>query len=536
MESKLCMNCFAQLSAEDGGVCPVCGWDNSKAQVKNGLPYGTVLAGRYAVGRVKSANGEGMSYAALDSSTRKVVELREYFPAGMTERRRDLSLQPVYEHREVWQEGLRSFIDLCKNVSRLRELSVVSSLLDIFEAGGTAYAVYSYAPTVSLRRYVERSGGRLSWNEASRLFTPALSALGLINSLGMAHLGVSPDTLRVTREGGLLITGFCIGDIRRESGSPFRTEIFSGCAALEQYRGGGVCGEASDVYAFAACLLFALTGKLPDAATDRKRDQRLMISREVLKTLPPFAVTALANALQVSSENRTPSFERFRAELSSQATVVNEVDQTQAIRRLPAEDRDLPLHRGLPPIVWFIVTLAVMLVAMFFVANIWLGDRGMSFQDLGRIFDPPEEVQATETVPNLVNQDYDQWVERLNEGLYDFTLKISSRVFSETVGEGKIVSQDPLPDEKIPAGSMVTVTVSKGSATRSLPPFAGMNFAQVQTLLNENGFEAVQAQEASEDIDAGFVIRYEGHAPGDKLDYGSSVTVVVSTGPQDSGG
>ena len=37
--------------------------------------------------------------------------------------------------------------------------------------------------------------------------------------------------------------------------------------------------------------------------------------------------------------------------------------------------------------------------------------------------------------------------------------------------------------------------------------------------------------EASEDIEAGYVVRYEGHAAGDSLDYGSSITVVVSTGP-----
>ena len=42
----------------------------------------------------------------------------------------------------------------------------------------------------------------------------------------------------------------------------------------------------------------------------------------------------------------------------------------------------------------------------------------------------------------------------------------------------------------------------------------------------------MKVEEASDDIEAGYVIRYQDNAPGDGLEYGSTVTVVVSTGPQ----
>ena len=52
--------------------------------------------------------------------------------------------------------------------------------------------MYEYVPSVTLGRYLENSGGSLPWNTANRMFQPILSALGLINSLGVSHLGHLP--------------------------------------------------------------------------------------------------------------------------------------------------------------------------------------------------------------------------------------------------------------------------------------------------------------------------------------------------------
>lgn len=531
MESKLCMNCFAGYRPEEGEICPVCGWDNVKAQAHNGLQYNTVLASRYVIGRVKSMNGEGITYAALDRTTKRVVEVREFFPASLSSRRADQCIIPLQECEIEFERALEEFIELSKGISRLRELSVVVSALDIFEENYTAYAVYEYEPAVSLRRYVENAGGSLSWNEANRMFMPVLTALGLINSLGISHLGISPDTLRVAKNGTMFITGFSISAVRR-TGGVFSPELFPGCAAIEQYNENAVCGEASDVYGFAATLLFALTGSTPDEAPKRLDDQRLMISKEVLKSLPPFAVTAIANALQVKPNARTASFERFKSELTAAPTIVNEVDQTEAIRRLPPLDLDLPQNRGLPPAVWLIGSCAVTLIALIIVASMWLGDRGMSFSDLQKLFNKADVVSETCVVPSMVNQSYDEWVGKISSGEYNFKLKVSDRIFSETVAEGNIISQSTFEGETIAAGETVVVTVSKGSAKRVLPPIKGVSFADLQTLLTNNGFVPVKEEEHNDDLEAGYVIRYKDHNEGDSLDYGSTITVVVSAGPE----
>lgn len=535
MESKLCRNCFAEYhSEESGSVCPVCGWDNAKPQVPEGLRYHTVLDARYVIGRAKSMNGEGITYAALDRTTKKVVEIREFFPLSLASRNaEDQTILPAGGKEAEFNSCLDDFVELSKNVSRLRELSVVNSVLDIFEENYTAYAVYEYVPSVTLRRSLENVGGTLSWNEVNRMFMPVLTALGLMNSLGISHLGVSPDILRVTKEGGMLITGFAVNAVRRR-GTLLIEELYPGCAAVEQYSSKAVCGEMSDVYALAATMFYALTGSLPKEAPERLNDQRLLISKEVLKNLPPFAVTAIANALQVKQETRTASFERFKAELSSAPSVVTEIEHTDAIRRLPPIDMDLPQNRGLPPAVWLIGSCVITLVALVIVASIWLGDRGMSFNDIQRLFQNSSAASEVITVPSMVNESYADWEKKIADGEYDFKLKVSTREFNGTVEEGNIISQSPFAGETIAAGDTVVVTVSKGSATRTLPEVKGTSFADLSEILSKNGFVPVKEDEFSDDIEPGYVIGYKDRKEGDSLDYGSTVTVIVSAGPEES--
>lgn len=529
MESSLCTNCFASLPAGEQ-TCPVCGWDCSQPQPEGALPCGTVVASRYQAGRVKAMNGEGFTYAALDLTTKKPVELREYFPLTLAARREDGSVSPRPGQEDAFDQYLDDFLDLATNVSRLREVTVVHSVLDVFEENYTAYTVYEYVPSVSLRRYVGEQGGSLPWNTANRMFLPVLSALGLMNSLGIAHLGISPDSLRVTRDGSLLITGFSIQAARRE-GTVLEPDLAPGCAALEQYSKKAPCGETSDVYGFAASLIFALTGSAPLEAPRRVKDPRLMISKEVLRSLPPYAVTAVANALQVMPDKRTPSFERFKTELSAAPTLVEEVDQTEAIRRLPPLDVSIPQGRGLPPFVWLIGSAVVTLVALVIVASLWLGERGMSFNDLTQLLPSGSSSQAAETVPNLVNENYQEVQAKVDSGEYAFQLEVTAQEFNDTVPEGCISSQNPFGGEPMPEDGVISVTVSRGSSQRGLPEFDGVSYDQLSQLLTENGFVPQRVDEASEDVEAGYVLRYQDYEAGATVEYGATVTVVVSSGP-----
>lgn len=532
MSSKLCMNCFSSYSPDTGaGQCLTCGWDNKRAQPHGALPYETEIASRYMVGRVKASNGEGFTYCALDMITQKPVLLREFFPQAIANRENSGAVTPHQEHSRTFRQYSQDFLDLSKSVSRLREVTVVESVLDIIEENGTVYTVYADEGTVSLRRYVRDSGGRLTWNETNRLFAPVITALSLINSLGVSHLALSPDTLRVNREGNMVVTGFHINAVHR-AGALLDLELCPGCAAIEQYSAKAACGEVSDVYALGACMLFCLTGQLPDEAVRRLHDQRLMISKEIVRAVPPFAMTAIANSLQIKQADRTGSFETFRTELSSAPALVDEVEETDAIRRLPPVSRDLPRRRFyLPPVVWLIVSCLIALVVLSSIASSWLKNQGMSFDDLGEIFDASISEEPID-VPNMVGQSFTQWENRTKSGEFDFKLTVKSKEYNDTIREGYIISQSPEKGETVQPGGTVSVTVSQGKPIRPLPEFEGLSFAELQGRLREEGFSPAKEEVFSTEVELGYVIGYKDREPGEEVDYGETITVIVSAGPE----
>lgn len=524
--SKLCMNCFVEIDADD--VCENCGWDNRKQQIKNGLPYNTKIGNRYILGRIKAMNGEGVMYSAYDSMSKKVVEVKEFFPQSISERNvQDGWIIPLQGYDSVFDEYLNDFIDLNKNISRLKEVTVIQSVLDIIRQNQTAYVVYEYIPAMTLRRYVEKNSV-LSWNTMRSLFLPVISALGLINSLGESHLGISPDTLKLTTEGNLLITGFSIAEARH-AGTIFIEELYDGCAAREQYSDKEGYGEYSDVYALAATMIYVISGALPQSALKREKDGRLMISSEYLKDFPPHAITALANALQVDSSKRTPSFEAFKAELSSAPKLHTQVSSTGAIRRLPNMK---PGYSGLPPFMWLILTCAVTAIALIIIISAWMRESDMSFADMLDFGRNESSSQLTDLVPNMYGESLEEWQQKVKDGEYDFSIKVKSLMFSDTVEEGHIISQEPSYNEALSNDRVVVVTVSRGSEMRKLPEIRGMTYNELFEVLTNNGFIVSREDVANTDVAAESVIGYKDNKEGESLTFGSEIVLIVSTGTE----
>lgn len=520
------------MSIQSATKCSICGFDNSRPQIAEGLEYGTLLNDRYLIGKAKSMNGEGITYAAFDETHKKVVEVREFYPTSISDRADDNMIHPHDGHEIDFNDCLAEFISLSKNVSRMKEVSVITSIIDIFEENYTAYAVYEYEPSITLKKYIDTSGV-MNWNQAQHAFQPLLTALGLMNSLGVSHLGISPYTIRVTAEGTLLMTGFSIEAARRV-GTPIVEELYDGCAAIEQYSRNGVCSETTDVYAFAASFMYAITGMLPDEAPARLKDERLLIPKEYLTDMPSYAVTAMANALQVKPENRTTTFQLLKAQFSAPTQNVTESINTGAIRRLPSMNAKTPQNKGVPPIVWLIGTFALTLIALIIIVSLWFKNAGMDFDDIKGLFvDGKSSSSANTGVPNMLGESLDEWQEKVDSGEYDFKINVVSWEFTDTVAQGNIISQNPMSGDPMPEDKTIVVVVSRGSAMRSIPEIAGMSFVDMQAVLEENGFVVIKEERSSNDVALGHVIAYKDLEAGMQVEYGSQITLIVSTGPEE---
>ena len=102
---------------------------------------------------------------------------------------------------------------------------------------------------------------------------------------------------------------------------------------------------------------------------------------------------------------------------------------------------------------------------------------------------------------------------------------------SDTVAAGLVIRQAPTAGSAASSGSAVSVVLSLGPQTVTVPSVVGMTQVQAQTALVAGGLNlgAVTAQ-FNDTVTAGLIFQ-QTPAPGDTVASGSSVSVVISKGP-----
>jgi serine/threonine-protein kinase len=101
---------------------------------------------------------------------------------------------------------------------------------------------------------------------------------------------------------------------------------------------------------------------------------------------------------------------------------------------------------------------------------------------------------------------------------------------SNAVNEGQVFKQDPAAGTELDRGDTVTYWVSRGKPQATVPDLTGMAQSNAEAALADAGLElGTVAQEQSASVPPGAVIRQDPPA-GEKVDKGSSVSIVVSTG------
>ena len=540
-----------------GDTCIKCGHAVQEPQLPQALPYGVCLRGKYLVGRAKKYGGQGFVYIGYDKALKNKIAIREYFPKALCQRAANgieaMTNQPCYE---LYTAGLQQFLAYSRTVAHVQELTAVAHTYDIFEANGTAYTVADWDEQVTLRYFIEKSGGHLDWNSARQLFMPVLSALSVLHEQNIGHYGISPDSLSIMENGKMKLGDFCIEAVRREGGG-LGADLVSGCAALEQYSQAEALTEATDVYGFAASLFYALTGLLPEKAVRRRADARLLIPTNILKEMPPHVVTSLANALQVYPQKRTQTFERLRAELSASPTITAVIEETQSIPKLTEDElrkmkasANIKEPKGshfLPVWVWVLFSILAVAVAAVMIALLYSTNENTPGTDEGESLVIVSESEATKSealtdsnaipsaktlTPDLVGKNYSVVKASLAQQQADYEV-IARYAFHDAVQEGNIISQTPKAGDEINKGGTIVLEVSRGPYERTLPNVTGMAYEKAEKQLKEQGFELSVQYEYDADVMPGYVIGYSNLTSGDTLQYGASVTVLVSAEDQE---
>lgn len=299
---KLCYGCMEPLGSE--AVCPHCGYDRNTTSLVNYIKPGTMLHDRFLVGKVQSANGEGVTYVGYDTSVECKVRIREYFPERLCSRvPNSPEINVNYEHLAQYKALMAEYTEMNKALGRLRNLSHLNPALALFTENNTTYAVYEYLEGRTLLEYLKENAGELSWNTVRRIFPPFFTSLSLLHNAGVLHRGLSPETIFVTEKGEIKLQGFCISAVRTND-TELDAELFDGYAAPEQYYADRQQGTWTDVYGICAVLYRILTGCRATDAVSRQDYDILVPPAELNPKIPENVSQGIMQGLLLDSNAR----------------------------------------------------------------------------------------------------------------------------------------------------------------------------------------------------------------------------------------
>ena len=530
----LCMGCLNEISADEP-VCKACGFDNREKQQAPFLPYGTVLKDKYVVAKNIEMNGESTRYLGYDKESGNVLSVREFLPIGLFERGEDETKLFVSEEDKAdFDKALADFNSYYETVNSLTDKSAMIGISDMFSENGTAYVVEDNDDLISFTEYVDHNGGHLEWDVARPLFMPIITLLENLHKAGVGHYAVSPSNLFVTSAGKLKLGGFSTAN-ERQRGTMLKSQLYSGCAAPEQYVPGATLDAATDIYGLTAALFYALTGNLPANAKEREKDARLLISTNTVKRLPPHVVTALANGLQMKSDQRIADFDELRAQLSVASTVQaiqDEISRTASMTPIKNENNNNKQSSVNPTIVGLIATIVALLLFAA-VGLLWLPTNPLmgvftNGSTVPMTVAPPTESWTGPVMQNYVGMKY----EDVAAGFAGALKKNPDGEYSDTVEKGCIISQEPAAGEPVvdPDNMFLYVVVSKGPAMTTLPIVKDKSYTAAAEELTNLGLVALMDVEYSDTVAEGKVIDYVDRRAGDQVDSGSEVTLKVSRG------
>lgn len=493
---NLCPGCMNEIG--DAEICPYCDFDTKNEQSAPYLAYGTILAGKYVIGDVLERNSEGVTYLGIDTVTNNCVRVREFLPEILCIRQQN-ALKPLVSEDDItyFKSQRTEFLNMWHKIMKLRNQDAIITVLDVFEANDTAYAIAESDGIQTLGEYLDNSGSILDWNTINDKLIPVLDAVEALHNTGVIHGAISPDTIFLCDDGKFRLWGFSINEVRQADGR-IATDLRHGYAAIEQYSRKYELSQATDVYGFIATLYKCITGSTPIDAKTRDDEDFLSIPAVYARELPDYVLAAFISALQVNPDDRSQNIPLFKASFTKEAfeakikatsilsgtSLIDPIsdfeDNSSVTPTKPA-----PVVISTTPEVPVLtkntnertasasstIVLSICIVGVMLVFFACLALTGIVTFNIGGTSATVVEI------PNFSNyrKDDQYIVDVANQFGLQITLNPES---STTVAKDIVFEQSIAPGTKVAKGSQLILTYSKGASTVTLPNFTGAPFTE----------------------------------------------------------
>ena len=488
---------------------------------------GKLLGGRYEIVEKIGNGGMATVYKAVD----KVLK-------------RNVAVKILRDEFTTDEEFIKRFEVEAQSAARLTHPNIVS-IYDVGVEDSLHYIVMELIQGKTLKEIIVEERGPLPWKWSVNVAIQIASALETAHKNNIIHRDIKPHNIIITEDGIAKVTDFGIAKaVSNSTITAFGTTIGSVHYFSPEHARGGFTDAKSDLYSLGVVMYEMVTGKVPfDADTPVSVALKHMQEEpeepiELNKHVPTAVNKIIMKALQKDTTLRYQSASEMLVDLRKSLknpdgdfVEENEYDPTAKTQRLSTEMyenfRDNPddkkkkkkdnkfvafikKHKALSIIVGLILLFALSLGGTLLVLN---------------ITNPPEV--AMPNVVGLTREEAQKQIEDAN-----LVFEVSSEEYNKDVEAGHVISQDPSYMEgynNVKEGSTVSVVISKGQETTTVPKVVGMEQEEAIKALEEANLKAEVVEETSRRVEEGIVISQETEADSEAY-AGDTVKIHVSIG------
>ena len=495
---------------------------------------GKRLDGRYEIKEIIGVGGMAHVYKAYDNIDNRVVAVK--------------ILKDEYLQNE---EFTRRFKNESKAIAILSHPNIVK-VYDVSFGDKMQYIVMEYVDGITLKEYIEGQA-EFKWKEAVHFTVQILRALQHAHDKGIVHRDIKPQNIMLLPDGTIKVADFGIARFSRQDIRTTRsTDKAIGSVhyiSPEQARG-EITDEKADIYSVGVMLYEMLTGKLPfeaDSAVSvaiMQMQSEAQPPRQINPAIPEGLEDITIKAMQKDTSKRYQSaaemlydIDEFKKNPSIHfeykyfvddsptryMDTISKVRGTEPVKtsnrvRVEEDIEETEEKKGFPIIpVLCAVIGAFLLVAVIFVFTV-LGDK--FFNNDSEQIEVPTFVGMT--IDQIVsNPDYMQW----------FHFETAKEQYSEEAA-GTVIDQSLEAGITVKKGvKSITLTVSKGPNLVQIPNVVGQHRDAARSALKNAGFVVTQDElQVSDEVQVDFVISLSPAEYPDQLQYGSTITMIVSSG------
>ena len=433
---------------------------------------------------------------------------------------------------------VRRFKNESKAISLLNHPNIVK-VYDVSVSENLQYIVMEYVDGMTLREYLNERGGKLTSRETVHFISQILKALDHAHRNGVVHRDIKPQNIMLLDNGQLRMMDFGIARISRAENQLTGGKAMGSVHYIspEQAKGDET-DFTSDIYSVGVMMYEMLSGHLPFDADDvvevaiKQISDKPQSLQELAPNVPHGLVEITERAMAKRPDNRYASaaemLSALNAYVENPAIVFNytylpdEIPE-KVVERPMKNQKDAPepkkARKGkkkrtifLP--VLFGITVAFALACL---ALCWA-----ILNDSSTLMSEKADVVLADY--SGMTQDEVNAQPQVSSGQITVNWEQS---YSNDYAAGYVYKQSPVAGRTVREGQSVTLTVSLGIQSVTVPDVTNYLQADAEQQLKNLGVSVLVTQAVEPTVASGSVIRTD-PAAGSQVAAGSTVVVYVS--------